>query len=332
MYSSSTQFSNWTFRDEAEVSNLRAQVNADFISKFGSHMSEDERASYFLNVEEERMMVHSYENSLKDFCKRFRDPRDSRIRMLPSVTTTAQHYFKRFYLYNSVMDYHPKEILVTCVYLACKIEEFYVTINDFVHNLRGDKKKAAEIILNNELQLTQELQFNLIIHQPFRPVEGLLIDIKTRFQKLQDPERLRPYIEEFLEKVNLTDAIILYSPGQIALAAVTTAVSRLGDNLDQYVTDILFPGEQKQHLAVLVEAVRKIKKMLKNAEPPMGDKKRKEIEAKLEKCRNQENNPNSSQYRANYSEIDEDDLPIAASPMQDDMGLGIERIRSPSTY
>ncbi|XP_063609711.1 cyclin-H-like [Penaeus indicus] len=106
---------------------------------------------------------------------------------------------------------------VTCVYLACKIEEFYVTINDFVHNVRGDKKKAAEIILNNELQLTQELQFHLIIHQPFRPVEGLLIDIKTRFPQLRDPERLRPHVEEFLERVNLTDAIILYTPGQVSL-------------------------------------------------------------------------------------------------------------------
>ena len=45
--------------------------------------------------------------------------------------------------------------------------------------MNGDKRKAAEIILNNELQLTQELQFHLIIHQPFRPVEGLLIDIKV---------------------------------------------------------------------------------------------------------------------------------------------------------
>ncbi|KAK7083080.1 hypothetical protein SK128_000866 [Halocaridina rubra] len=330
MYGSSTQFRNWTFQDEKEVANLRTQANADFINKFGSHMTEEEQDSHFLNVYEERMMVHSYENTLKDFCKKFRDPRDSRIRMLPSVMTTAQHYFKRFYLYNSVMDYHPKEILVTCVYLACKIEEFYVTINDFVHNVRGDKKKAAEIILNNELQLTQELQFNLIIHQPFRPVEGLLIDIKTRFQKLQDPERLRPYIEDFLEKVNLTDAIVLYSPGQIALAAVTTAVSRLGDNLDQYVTDILFPGEQREHLAVLVEAVRKIKKMVKNVEPPMSDSKRREIESKLERCRNQQNNPNSSQYRANYSEIDEDDLPIAQSPVHEDMG--VERLRSPSAY
>ncbi|KAK8725572.1 hypothetical protein OTU49_010624 [Cherax quadricarinatus] len=296
MYGSSTQYQNWTFKDEHELVKLRIQANSDFIEKFGINMTSVERAKHFLTIEEEHLMVRSYEHSLRDFCKKFRDPRDARIRMLPSVTTTAQHYFKRFYLYNSVMDYHPKEILVTCVYLACKIEEFYVTINDFVHNVRGDKKKAAEIILNNELQLTQELQFHLIIHQPFRPVEGLLIDIK------------------------------------IALAAVTNAVSRLGENLDQYVTDILFPSEQRHHLSVLIEAVRKIKKMVKNAEPPLSDTVRREIEAKLEKCRNQQNNPNSSQYRANYSEWDDEDLPIAAAPYNDDLGLGVERIRSPSAY
>lgn len=332
MYLSSTQYQNWTFRDEHEVAKLRFQANHDFIAKFGSNMSLQEKMQFFLSVEEEHIMVRTYEYSLRDFCKKFRDPRDGRIRMPPAVTTTAQHYFKRFYLFNSVMDYHPKEILVTCVYLACKIEEFYVTINDFVHNVRGDKKKAAEIILNNELQLTQELQFHLIIHQPFRPVEGLLIDIKTRFPQLRDPERLRPHVEEFLERVNLTDAIILYTPGQIALAAVTTAVSRLGENLDQYVTDILFPNDQRQHLKVLIDAVRKIKKMVKNAEPPASDTVRREIEGKLEKCRNQQNNPNSSQYRANYSEWDDDEVMMAASPIQEDTTLGVERIRSPSNY
>ncbi|XP_045131721.1 cyclin-H-like [Portunus trituberculatus] len=332
MYGSSTQFRSWTFKDEHELKRLRVQANADFIDKFGADMTAEQRMQHFLTAEEEHLMVRSYEHSLRDFCKKFRDPRDGRIRMLPSATTTAQHYFKRFYIYNSVMDYHPKEILVTCVYLACKIEEFYVTINDFVHNVRGDKKKAIEIILNNELQLTQELQFNLIIHQPFRPVEGLLIDIKTRFPQLHDPERLRPYIEDFLERVNLTDAILLYSPGQIALAAVTTAVSRLGENLDHYVTDILFPEEQKHHLSVLIEAVRKIKKMVKNTEPPLSDSVKKEIEAKLERCRNQQNNPNSSQYRANYSEWDDEDLPIASSPFSGDVSMGVERIRSPSAY
>ena len=43
--------------------------------------------------------------------------------------------------------------------------------------------------------------------------------------------------------------------------------------------------------------------MVKNAEGPASDAQKREIEAKLEKCRNQENNPNSAQYRTNYTGI-----------------------------
>lgn len=39
MYLSSTQYQNWTFRDEHEVAKLRFQANHDFIAKFGSNMS-----------------------------------------------------------------------------------------------------------------------------------------------------------------------------------------------------------------------------------------------------------------------------------------------------
>lgn len=104
---------------------------------------------------------------------------------------------------------------VTCVYLACKIEEFNLTITQFVANIRGDREKATDIILNNELLLMSALKFHLTIHNPYRPVEGLLIDIKTRFPHL-DAETLRPHIEEFLDKVLLTDIPLLYSPSQVS--------------------------------------------------------------------------------------------------------------------
>lgn len=69
---------------------------------------------------------------------------------------------------------------VTCIYLACKVEEFNVSIIQFVANIKGDREKAVNIILNNELLLMEQLNFHLAIHNPFRPVEGLLIDIKVR--------------------------------------------------------------------------------------------------------------------------------------------------------
>jgi cyclin H len=60
---------------------------------------------FFLTPEEERILLKQYELHMREFCKRF-EPQ-----MPKSVVGTAFHYFKRFYLHNSPMDYHPKEIL-----------------------------------------------------------------------------------------------------------------------------------------------------------------------------------------------------------------------------
>jgi len=60
-----------------------------------------------------------------------------------------------------------------------QVEEFNVSISQFVANIKGDREKASDIILNNELLLMQQLNYNLTVHNPFRPVEGLMIDIKV---------------------------------------------------------------------------------------------------------------------------------------------------------
>lgn len=142
----------------------------------------------------------------------------------------------------------------TCVYLACKVEEFNVNIQQFVANVKGDRNKAMDIILSNELLLMQVLNYNLTVHNPYRPVEGFLIDIKTRTQ-MQNPDRLRKGIDEFLDRSFLTDACLVYAPSQIALAAVLHAASKEQENLDSYVTDSLFV-ESSHMLKPLIEAVR----------------------------------------------------------------------------
>lgn len=100
----------------------------------------------------------------------------------------------------------------------------------------------------------QELNYNLTVHNPFRPIEGFLIDIKTRCQ-IQNPDRLRREIDSFLDKCFHTDACLIYAPSQIALAAVLHAASKEQENLDSYVTDSLF-AESTQMLKPLIEAVR----------------------------------------------------------------------------
>jgi len=73
---------------------------------------------------------------------------------------------------------------------------------------------------------------------------------------LHDPERLRQGTEQFLDRVFLTDSILLYSPSQVALAAILHAASKLQENLDSYVTDVLFGKDGRDKLAVLIDAVR----------------------------------------------------------------------------
>lgn len=60
---------------------------------------------YFLTQQEEDLLIKQYELHMRDFCLRFQPT------MPRSVIGTAFHYFKRFYLNNSPMDFHPKEIL-----------------------------------------------------------------------------------------------------------------------------------------------------------------------------------------------------------------------------
>lgn len=147
-----------------------------------------------------------------------------------------------------------------------------------------------DIILSNELLLMQRLNYYLTVHNPFRPVEGFLIDIKTRCS-LENPERLRPGIDEFLDKTFFTDACLLFSPSQIALAAVLHAASKEQENLDSYVTESLFYSTRDK-LPVLIEAVRKIRFMVKSI--VLIPKEHSEfVSKKLEKCRNPETNPDS---------------------------------------
>lgn len=329
MFPMSTQKKCWVFSDENDLVELRQKSNANFIEKHGSSMTSEQKAEYFLSDSEERTLVRYYENQLRELGKRFNPT------MPRATVATALHYFKRFYLRNSVMDYHPKEILVTCVYLACKVEEFNVSISQFVANIKGDRDKASDIILNNELLLMQQLNYNLTVHNPYRPVEGLLIDIKTRYPAIENPERLRAHIDEFLDNVFMTDSVLLYAPSQIALSAILNAASKISSSLDSYVTDILF---SRDHLEGIIEAVRKIRSMAKFIETPTRESVR-PLERKLERCRNQENNPDSEIYKQRMQDmLDEEDLLdsekyakiIQDQAANDDKILGVTKVVSPS--
>ncbi|XP_075267597.1 cyclin-H isoform X3 [Opisthocomus hoazin] len=185
-----------------------------------------------------------------------------RGRAVASGKGTACMYFKRFYLNNSVMEYHPRIIMLTCAFLACKVEEFNVSSAQFVGNLRESpvgQEKALEQILEYELLLIQQLNFHLIVHNPYRPFEGFLIDLKTRYPVLENPEVLRKAADDFLNRVALTDAYLLFTPSQIALTAILSSGSRAGINMESYLSESLMLKENRTTLAKLLDGMKSIK-------------------------------------------------------------------------
>lgn len=303
MFSSSTQRKKWTFSGETELSQLRKEANQAFIQTHGRNKSEDEIASYFLTLAEERLLVRQYEFVLKEFWSKFQPPAPK------CILGTSLSFFKRFWVNNSVMDYHPKDIMLTCVYLACKVEEFYVPIGQFVSNLKGNREKFADAILAFELLLLSKLHYQLTVHHPYRPLEGLLIDIKTRLSELDNPERLRKTAEEYIDKCLMTDATLIFGPSQIALAAIMHSASKESIILDRYVTHVLMAGCPEENIQKCIYQLRRIKHMVKSIEPVSREQAH-QIQKKMERCRNQENNPDSEVYKSKMAEMfdDEDDL------------------------
>ena len=98
MFPSSTQRKCWMFGNEEKVIEKRKKAYDEFVVQFNPDRK-------YLTFEESELILQFFERRLADFCKTFNPP------MPKTVLGTALQYFKRFYLNNSVMDYHPKEIL-----------------------------------------------------------------------------------------------------------------------------------------------------------------------------------------------------------------------------
>lgn len=266
MFNNSTQKKCWIFHSEEILENMRNEANHSFQTKLLASVTISPNDSLpLLEPHEEKLLRKYYEKRLLDFCSAFKPS------MPKSVMGTASMYFKRFYLNNSLMEYHPRTIMLTSVYLACKVDEFNVSSSQFVANLwesPAAQEKALEQILEYELLLIQQLNFHLIIHNPFRPFEGFLIDLKARDTAFENPEVLRKTADEFLSRETMTDAGLLFTPSQIALAAIHFSASRVGINMDSYLMECLMLKDNKECLSKLIEALRSVKVLVKKYDPP----------------------------------------------------------------
>lgn len=192
LYRASTQYRQWSFTPEA-LASLRASTNKAASERVvaaikrtrqaqlengaanGAESAEtpEEEPIDCLTAAEELALVTHYTNQTLRIADAFSFP--------TAVKATAAQYLKRFYLSNSPMTYHPKNVFPTCIFLATKTEHHYISLDRFTERLNtvtGAKKKLApEQVIAPEFVITQGLRFIFDVRHPGRGLRGGLMEL-----------------------------------------------------------------------------------------------------------------------------------------------------------
>jgi cyclin ccl1 len=122
-----------------------------------------------------------------------------RMKLPDKVTSSACTYLRRFYVKKSCLEVDPQGIVLTCLYVAGKVEDCYVSA-ERVHAIGGIPE---DIILKSELVLLQGLEFDLACHSVYKALLG-------SGQSVGSEARTK------MDRLLVTDAILLHTPGQLA--------------------------------------------------------------------------------------------------------------------
>ncbi|CAH2351783.1 cyclin Ccl1p [[Candida] railenensis] len=186
------------------------------------------------------------------------------FRMPTQVKATAASFFKKFYLINSALEYHPKSVLYTCLFLAAKSENYFMSIESFASKLPNTEPKD---VLDLEFIVLKSLKFTLLVHHPFRPLYGLFLDTQAvllypspmMYDVNVDTlgglyDKAKKWLVDY---AIISDVELLFTPPQIALAAMYDTDKRITDKyLKRKFSDT---NEYDQLVHTIVKCIRKAK-------------------------------------------------------------------------
>lgn len=229
------------------------------------------------------------------------------------VEATAIAYIKRFYLKNSVMEWHPKSIMPTCLFLAAKTTNHPVPIDVFVKKF--EKFKESDV-LDLEFVVAQSLSFEFWVRGAERGVRGWALELQSTLLPGagERAQRALPKALEVLTYSRLTDAEFLFAPAQIALACWRIADAELVDAFlgakyaafEESEGDRLGEGEGDEEeermrnipfgipRADLLRISGDIEVMIRTGEAKHDLKKVKEVDKRLKSCANPEKVPGTA--------------------------------------
>ncbi|KAJ1896962.1 hypothetical protein LPJ66_003672 [Kickxella alabastrina] len=328
LFEQTSQYRHWRFTPTS-LAQLRAANNKQGVERVLQGLREEaqvdndrntletrisEATNNLLSPEEELELIDYYLQVTVAYARMYGKGAIFKPEALNNIKSTAVNFMKRFYLHNVVFDYPPKSIMLTCFYLATKVENSFIKIDDFVRPLNDvvDKNKKGvrtknEDILDLEFVVIQSLQFELAAHHPYRPSYGLYLDMQAYIENNNLLKEVYDRTQYYIDQSLFTDLIFYYQPPQIALGAFKLAAKEKNLDIDMYLTQ-RFEARSLELLYPILDDIQEVVANRINAS--VVDKKEvKEraalIDRKLILCRNPEKNPNSKLYRKKIADRDE---------------------------
>ncbi|ORY77699.1 cyclin-like protein [Protomyces lactucae-debilis] len=228
VYQESSQFQRWHFEPE-ELTQKRQAVNLAAIDTCTTNLAletelsgkQPAKPADFPNWEEELLHVNFYARKLSDTADVFDLP--------PHLRATAAQYLKRFYLMRSVLQYHPKSIMITCLFLATKTCEHYVPLDTFATKLKTSK----EAIIQHEFEISSTILFDYVHWSAYRPLHGFVLDMERfcaeepKIFELKAISQAHSAAKALISSCLWSDLPFLHAPSHLALAALLAVAEEL---------------------------------------------------------------------------------------------------------
>ncbi|TRM65744.1 cyclin-like protein [Schizophyllum amplum] len=287
LYEGSTQFRNWRFSPE-RLAHMRERMNANAVAAIRAAFEADEPGSssavQFLIPDEELLLVKLYASKIPQMCQLFRFPEE--------VEATAISYMKRFYLKNTVMDWHPKNVMLTALFLATKTTNNPISIE---HYTKIIPRVEVSDVLDIEFLVAQSLGFEFTVWHAHRALWGIWLDLQTIPDATPLDQAIYQTALARVAESRLTDAEFIYTPSQIAHACL----AMVAPNLAEQWTESKYPSSSPEKAAsatIVRDAIATLRTIITSEghAPPIEAVR--EVDRRLKLCKNPEKIPGSKAF------------------------------------
>ena len=307
LYLDSTQNRNWTYSPD-ELNQTRQRINAESIQSVQTHqhlsqlysqsqsidldlessiqlpsLTQEQIQNQFITWQEQVLFCRFWESKILSYCKVFK--------LDWTVQATAIMLFKRFYLKHTIMDYNPRIYLITCLFLACKIENCTLSLKEYLAKIPNGP--TPERMIELEFILATGVGFEFQIHHPYLPMHGFFLDLQAFYSSDSRKQELyksflnaRMNAMDWITKSLQTDLPLLFSPSQIGRAClyVSCRSLQLEKEILEYIS-YTFRSETPEKVMGLKDRIYEIIRQIESFE--MVDKGiAKDVDTKLNQCTN----------------------------------------------